>query len=45
MNKEEYIKQSEQDLLHTYNRYGVIFEFGKRVYLFDTNGKIGRAHV
>ena len=39
MNKEEYIKQSEQDLLHTYNRYGVIFEFGKRVYLFDTNGR------
>ncbi len=39
MNKEEYIKQSEQDLLHTYNRYGVIFEFGKGVYLFDTNGR------
>lgn len=39
MNKEDYIRQSEQDLLHTYNRYGVIFEFGKDVYLFDTNGR------
>lgn len=39
MNKEEYISQSERDLLHTYNRYGVIFEFGKGVYLFDTNGR------
>lgn len=39
MNKEEYINQSEQDLLHTYNRYGVIFEFGKGVYLFDTTGR------
>ena len=39
MNRDGYIKEAEQDLLHTYNRYGVVFEKGKDVYLFDTEGK------
>lgn len=39
MNRESYIKEAEQDLLHTYNRYGVVWEKGKGVYLFDTEGK------
>ncbi len=39
MNRDGYIKEAEQDLLHTYNRYGVVFEKGKDIYLFDTEGK------
>ena len=39
MNRDGYIKEAEQDLLHTYNRYGVVFEKGQDVYLFDTEGK------
>lgn len=39
MSRESYIKEAEQDLLHTYNRYGVVLEKGKGVYLFDTDGK------
>lgn len=38
MNRREYMEQAEKDLLHTYNRYGVILESGKDVYLFDTDG-------
>ncbi|MCI9378069.1 MAG: aspartate aminotransferase family protein [Eubacterium sp.] len=34
-----YIQSAEKDLLHTYNRYGVVLEKGRDVYLFDTNGK------
>ncbi len=37
MNK--YIEQAEQDLLHTYNRFPVVFEKGEGVYLYDTDGK------
>lgn len=39
MSREAYIKEAEQDMLHTYNRYGVVLEKGKGVYLFDTEGK------
>lgn len=39
MNRESYIQEAEHDLLHTYNKYGVVFEKGKDVYLFDTDGK------
>lgn len=35
----EYIEQAEQDLLHTYNRYPVVFERGEDVYLYDMEGK------
>ena len=34
-----YMEQAEKDLLHTYNRYGIVLEKGRDVYLFDTNGK------
>ena len=39
MNKQQYITQSEQDLLHAYNRYPIILERGEGVYLYDTEGK------
>lgn len=41
MNKtmQEYIDQAERDLLHTYNRYHVVFDHGEGVRLFDTDGK------
>lgn len=34
-----YMERAEVDLLHTYNRYGIVLEKGRDVYLFDTNGK------
>lgn len=36
---QEYIEQAEQDLLHTYNRYPVVFDRGEDVYLYDIEGK------
>ena len=33
------IEQAEQDLLHTYNRYPIVFDHGSGVYLYDVNGK------
>lgn len=39
MNKETYIKREEDVLLHTYNRFQVVFEKGEDVYLYDTDGK------
>ena len=39
MNKEAYMKEAEAELLHTYNRYPVVFERGEGVYLYDTEGK------
>ena len=38
MNMQEYIEEAEQSLLHTYNRYQIIIEKGKGVYLYDTDG-------
>lgn len=35
----EYIERAERGLLHTYNRYPVVFEKGEGVYLFDKEGK------
>ncbi len=35
----EYIGQAEKDLLHTYNRFPVIFDRGEGVYLYDMEGK------
>lgn len=35
----EYIDRAERDLLHTYNRYPVVFDHGEDVYLYDTEGK------
>lgn len=34
-----YIDEAEKALLHTYNRYQVVFEKGKGVYLYDIEGK------
>lgn len=39
MTKEMTIEQAEQSLLHTYNRYPVVFERGEGMYLYDTEGK------
>ena len=36
---QNYIDEAEKALLHTYNRYQVVFEKGDGVYLFDTDGK------
>lgn len=36
---QELIAQAEQDLLHTYNRFPVVFDYGKDVYLYDLEGK------
>lgn len=39
MNKERIIEKAEKELLHTYNRFGVVLEKGDGVYLYDTEGK------
>ncbi len=39
MNKQAYIEQAEQELLHTYTRFPVVFERGEGVRLYDTEGK------
>jgi acetylornithine/N-succinyldiaminopimelate aminotransferase len=35
----EYINEAEQSLLHTYNRFPVVFDHGEGVNLYDINGK------
>lgn len=39
MMMKEYIEQAEKDLLHTYNRYPIVFDRGEDVYLYDLEGK------
>lgn len=39
MKMQEYIDEAEQALLHTYNRYQVVFDKGDGVYLYDVEGK------
>ena len=34
-----FIERSEEKLLHTYNRYQVVFDHGEGVYLYDVEGK------
>ncbi|MCH5252553.1 MAG: aspartate aminotransferase family protein [Lachnospiraceae bacterium] len=36
---EKKIEQSEQYLIHAYNRYPVMLDYGEDVYLYDTEGK------
>lgn len=36
---QSYIEEAEQALLHTYNRYQVVFDKGEGVYLYDMDGK------
>lgn len=35
----EYIEEAEQDLLHTYNRYQIVWDKGDGVHLYDMEGK------
>ncbi|MBQ5677110.1 MAG: aminotransferase class III-fold pyridoxal phosphate-dependent enzyme, partial [Lachnospiraceae bacterium] len=35
----EYIDEAEKALLHTYNRYQIVFDKGEGVYLYDLEGK------
>lgn len=39
MTTNEYMEQADQYVLHTYNRFPVVFERGKGVHLYDTEGK------
>ena len=39
MNTKECMTQSDDALLHVYNRYPIVFEKGEGVYLYDTDGK------
>ncbi len=39
MNMKEYIEEAEGALLHTYNRYQVVFDHGDGVKLYDLDGK------
>jgi acetylornithine/N-succinyldiaminopimelate aminotransferase len=36
---QQYIEEAEKALLHTYNRYQIVFDKGEGVYLYDINGK------
>ncbi len=38
-NKESIIKEAEESVLHTYNRYQMVLDRGDGVYLYDTDGK------
>lgn len=39
MSKESYIRDAEESILHTYNRFQVVLDHGEGVYLYDTDGK------
>ena len=39
MEMSDYIEQAEKDLLHTYNRYQIVWDKGEGVHLYDLNGK------
>ncbi len=39
MDMKEYIDEAEASLLHTYNRYQIVFDKGEGVYLYDIEGK------
>lgn len=34
-----YIEKAEEAILHTYNRYQIVFDHGEGVYLYDVDGK------
>ncbi len=38
-NKEAIIKEAEESVLHTYNRYQIVLDHGEGVYLYDNEGK------
>ncbi|MDD3174709.1 MAG: aminotransferase class III-fold pyridoxal phosphate-dependent enzyme, partial [Herbinix sp.] len=35
----QYIEEAEKVLMHTYNRYQIVLDYGDGVYLYDTEGK------
>ena len=37
MNKQQFIDKAEENLLHVYNRFPVVFDHGKGVHLYDTD--------
>ena len=39
MDMKEQIQKAEESILHTYNRFPVVFEKGNGVFLYDTEGK------
>lgn len=39
MNMHDQMEEAEVSILHTYNRFPVVFERGEGVYLYDTEGK------
>lgn len=39
MSMTEYINEAEEALLHTYNRYQIVFDKGDGVFLYDLDGK------
>lgn len=39
MSQKEQINQAEKNLFHVYNRFPVVFDHGKGVYLYDVDGK------
>lgn len=39
MTDKEYMAQGEQYFVHTYNRFPIVIEKGKDVYVYDVNGK------
>lgn len=39
MNMKEYIDEAEKDLLHTYNRYQIVWDKGEGVHLYDLDGR------
>ena len=39
MNMNEQMNHAEENILHTYNRYPVMFDHGEGCYLYDTEGK------
>ena len=38
-NMNQQMDKAENALLHTYNRFPVVFDYGKGVYLYDTDGR------
>lgn len=38
-NMNQKMEKAENALLHTYNRFPIVFDYGKGVYLYDTDGK------
>ena len=39
MKTTNYMEQSEENILHTYNRYPIVLERGEGVYLYDADNK------